>query len=199
MAAVSGPPVLFSIELAGSFQPTAPIPEMPPVDFLLAAEILPTQPHADIPLETFINFASASLYVANATQSARISALSQELATENIVALFQLDLSRFNGGVAYFANDTGLNGQPIRWGGQAYYPTGVEATGFERKAGGTAPRPTLRLANVNQLITSLILEGQDLTGCEVRRYRTFRRFLDDGAEPSTSDHFPVEIYRVERL
>lgn len=199
MAAVSGPRVIFSIELSGEYQPTAPIPEMASPEFSVVAQILPTQPHADIPLFTTINFGRASLYVANATQSARISALSQELAAENIVCLFQLDLNRFNAGIARFTTDVTENGQPLRWGGEPYYPTAVEATGFERKAGGTAARPTLRLGNVNRLITSLILEGKDLVGCEVRRYRTFRRFLDDGVEPSASDHFPAEIYRVERM
>jgi lambda family phage minor tail protein L len=176
---------------------TAPMPPMPEATGGLFLEF-------DAPLVAEASLVAAFQLVidgmiTNATQSARISALSQELAAENIVTLFQLDLSRFGGGVARFTTDVTENGQPLRWGGDPYYPTAVEATGFERKAGGTAARPSLRLGNVNKLITSLILEGKDLVGCEVRRYRTFRRFLDDGIEPSASDHFPAEIYRVERL
>lgn len=133
------------------------------------------------------------------TQSARISALAQGLVAENIVTLFQLDLTRFGLGVGYFTTDVAENGQPLRWGGNAYFPAAVQATGFERKASGAAARPTLTIGNVTSLISSLIIEGKDLVGCEVRRYRTFRRFLDDGAEPSVNDHFPAEIYRVERL
>ena len=199
MAAISGPSARFRIELSGSFQPSAPIPPMQSPEFSVVAQILATQPRMDIALVTAFNFARASLFVANATQSARISALAQELTTENIITLFQLDLTRFNAGIARFTTDVTENGQPVRWGGESYFSTAVEATGFERKAGGTAARPTLRLGNVNRLITSLIIEGKDLVGCEVRRYRTFRRFLDDGVEPSASDHFPAEIYRVERM
>lgn len=176
---------------------TAPMPPMPEAAGGLIFE-------CDAPLVAEVSLSSefelvVDGLIANATQSARISALSQELAAENIVSLFQLDLSRFGAGFARFTTDVTENGQPLRWGGDPYYPTAVEATGFERKAGGTAARPTLRLGNVNKLTTSLILEGKDLVGCEVRRYRTFRRFLDDGVEPSTSDHFPAEIYRVERM
>lgn len=188
----------YCVFLVGAEAPlTAPMPPMPEADggmiFTFDAPLV-----VEVSLSSEFELVIGGM-IANAVQSARISALSQELVAENIVTLFQLDLSRFGSGVSHFTTDVTENGQPLRWGGAAYYPTAAEATGFERKAGGTAARPSLRLGNVNQLITSLILTGKDLVGCEVRRYRTFRRFLDDGVEPSTSDHFPVEIFRVERL
>lgn len=176
---------------------TSPMPPMPGakggIDFEFTAPLV-AEASLCSKFEVIING-----LITNSTQSARISSLSQELAAENIVSLFQLDLSRFGAGVARFTTEVTEIGLPLRWGGVPYYPTAVEATGFERKASGTTARPSLRLGNVNKLITGLIIEGKDLVGCEVRRYRTFRRFLDDGVEPSTSDHFPAEIYRVERM
>ncbi len=197
MAQINAPAAQVPIEVWGIFQPSAPLPPATATDVCLEVfgdwqPCMDLRPTAAVRLEAFA-------YLENAAQSARISALSQELATENLVNLFQIDLSKFGAGVGYFTTDVTEGGQPLRWGGKTYYPTAVEATGFERKAGGTAARPTLRLGNVNPLITSLIIEGKDLVGCEVRRYRTFRRFLDDGLEPSVTDHFPPEIYRVERL
>lgn len=176
---------------------TAPMPPMPGAEgglfFEFNAPLV-----AEVALSSEFELVVDGI-ITNAVQSARISALSQELTAKNIVSLFVLDLTRFNAGIARFTTEVTENRQPLRWGGEPYYPADVEAAGFERKAGGTAARPSLRLGNVNKLITSLILEGKDLVGCEVRRYRTFRRFLDDGVEPSASDHFPAEIFRVERL
>ena len=137
--------------------------------------------------------------IANAVQSAKIAALAQTLNTEPLIQLFQLDLSRFGLGIAYFTPTVHPYSQPLRFGGQAYYPAPVEATGFERRGEGSEPRPRLKLPAVNPLITSLIQEGRDLAGCELRRIRTFRRFLDDGAEPNTDDQFIKEIWQIDRL
>lgn len=196
--ATSGSPVEFKVELFGEYQPTAPIPPLPEMDLSVDLRVLEAPLVVEAQPSASFEFATFSLHLNNSVQSAKIHTLAQDLVTENIVTLFELDLTRHNAGIARFATDVTENGQPVRWGGQAYYPAAVTASGFERKSGGTAARPTLTLANVNSLISGLILEANDLVGCEVRRYRTFRRFLDDGVEPSTTDHFPVEIWRIER-
>ena len=53
----------------------------------------------------------------------------------------------------------------------------MEIDGFEFSAKGTLPRPTLRVANVSNAITSLILLYDPLAA-KVRRIRTFAKFID---------------------
>ena len=77
-------------------------------------------------------------------------------------------------------------------------PMPVMASGFEMTSGGPAARPSITLGAGNLLISGLIIEAKDLVGCEVTRWRTFRRFLDDGYDPDPDSHFPLEIYRIER-
>lgn len=196
--AITGPSVQFWVELFGEYQPTAPIQPLPEMEIAVDLQVLSAPLIAEIQLAADFEFSTWSLFIHNAVQSAKINALSQELVAENIVTLFELDLTRYNAGIARFVPDVTENRQAIRWGGHTYYPMPVSATGFERKSGGTASRPTLSVSNVSNLFSGLIREAKDIVGCEIRRYRTFRRFLDDGAEPSTTDCFPVEIWRIER-
>lgn len=196
MAVLNLSNVDFWIEIGGALQPTAPIPEMQKTR-LKGRALLSGQLTVERPLAANF-YGRAFLFISNAVQSAKISALSQELTAEGLVTLFELDLTRYGVGIARFTTDVTENMQPLRWGGNPYFPAAVTASGFERKSGGAAGRPTLTIANINSLVSGLIIEAGDLVGCEVRRYRTFRRFLDDGAEPSVNDHFPAEIWRIER-
>lgn len=137
--------------------------------------------------------------VANGTQSARISALAQSLTVEGLIDLWTLDLSHMGMGTARFTTDVSRINQPVRWGGNEYVPWPIAAEGFERNSQGASPRPTLRVAAVLPVMTSLIIGATGLQGATVTRTRTFARFLDDGEEPSTTDHFPIESYRIERV
>ncbi len=66
------------------------------------------------------------------------------------------------------------------------YPAApVEVDGFAFSSKGTLPRPTLKVANVNNAISALLLSLNPDTGekinplkAEVRRIRTFKKFLD---------------------
>jgi phage-related protein len=113
------------------------------------------------------------------------------LAPTAIIDLFEIQLTQAVNGV----NDTlryhpGKNGltEDIKFG---VYPAGhaqagnqieypavpVEVDGFEFSSKGTLPRPTLRVANVNNAITSLILLYNPLAA-EVKRIRTFAKFIN---------------------
>jgi phage-related protein len=102
------------------------------------------------------------------------------LAPTAIIDLFEIQLTQAVNGV----NDTlryhpGKNGltEDIKFGGKTYPAVPVEVDGFEFSAKGVLPRPTLRVANVNNAITSLILLYNPLAA-EVRRIRTFAKFID---------------------
>lgn len=120
------------------------------------------------------------------------------------IELFDLDMTSLGGDVLHFtasgtrqvstANPQGF----IRWRGEAYTPMPVQATGFEVNGRGALPRPRLKVANINRVFSSLIIEFNDGLGAKLTRWRTFEKFLDDGDEPDQDAHFPVDVYVIER-
>ena len=103
----------------------------------------------------------------------------------------------------------------VKYGGKAYIPLPVEASGFEFNGDGTLPRPSIRFANLQSQMTALLLginqitPGNDLSGAQVTRIRTLSRFLDsdnweDGVNPygnpdsGANAQFPKEIYYIDR-
>ena len=103
----------------------------------------------------------------------------------------------------------------IKYGGTAYLPLPVEASGFEFNGDGTLPRPSIRFANLQSQMTALLLgvnqitPGNDLSGARVTRIRTLSRFLDsdnweNGVNPygnpdsGANAQFPKEVYYIDR-
>jgi len=108
-----------------------------------------------------------------------------------------------------------LDAFSIKYGGQAYIPLPVEASGFEFNGDGTLPRPTIRFANLQSQMTALLLginqitPGNDLSGARVTRIRTLSRFLDsdnweNGVNPygnpdsGANAQLPKETYYIDR-
>ncbi len=127
-----------------------------------------------------------------------------------VIDLFEVELTAAVNGV----DDTlryhaGLNGitETIKFGvfpeGHAqagteiqYPAVPVEVDGFEFSAKGTLPRPTLRVANINNAITSLMLT-YDVLAAEVRRIRTFVKFINTSnfnASPGFTRETDVEDF-----
>ena len=103
------------------------------------------------------------------------------LAPTAVIDLFEVYLTQeVNGGATttlyYHAGKNGLT-EDIKFGGQTYPAVPVEIDGFEFSGRGTLPRPTLKIANVNNAITSLMLTYNPL-GAKVQRIRTFAKFID---------------------
>lgn len=136
----------------------------------------------------------------------------QALHGESVVELFELDGGPLGIGKFYFHGHEGDG--IITWQGIDYIPWGIKAEGFQRRAEGTQPRPTLTLANVgidpnkkvmqSGVISRLCLAADDFVGMEVTRHRTLVRYLDaknfpDGnptADPT--EEAPLEIWVIER-
>ncbi|MCW2242270.1 phage minor tail protein L [Azospirillum canadense] len=118
-------------------------------------------------------------------------------APDPIVTLYDLDTAVYGGGTYHFTDNSG-NGAPIKWRGNDYQPFDLESEGWEWSGRGPLPTPRLRLTNANMLLSSLIATYDDLIGCRVTRWRTMARFLDTGATPSPGDHFPPDVYVIER-
>ena len=113
------------------------------------------------------------------------------LAPTAIIDLFEIELTQAVNGVndtlRYHSGKNGLT-ETIKFGvypeghaqagNQIEYPAvPVEIDGFEFSAKGALPRPTLRVANVNNAITGLLLLYNPLAA-EVRRIRTFAKFIN---------------------
>lgn len=95
-------------------------------------------------------------------------------------------------------------GVDITWQGKKYVQYPVEASGFERNASGSLPRPTLKVSNISGILGGVIRGMGGALGSRVTRKRTLGKYLDavnfpagnPYADPTT--YFPDEIYYVSR-
>jgi len=130
------------------------------------------------------------------------------LAPSAIIELFELRLDNTLHGSSNITRwhngcNEGITGG-IVWDGNTYSSFAIQAEGFEQTSTGSLPRPTLTVANTDGLITALILDVNavtpynDLTGAEVRRIRTLKRYLDGEGTADPNAQWPVEIWYIDR-
>jgi lambda family phage minor tail protein L len=67
----------------------------------------------------------------------------------------------------------------IKWQGVKYLPLGVESEGFDMLGDGKLPRPKIRVANVNSIVTNFLQNYQDFKNAKVVRKKVQVKFLDD--------------------
>jgi hypothetical protein len=152
------------------------------------------------------------------TVTSQVRAELASLRPSAIIELFEIKTSaRLHGACEVYRFHSGVNAKSVSgnvvWGGVTYSAWPVEAEGFEYNGQGTLPRPKLRIANINYLITAALLEvnsysvGSDLTGATVTRIRTLARFLDavnfendtnPYGTPDPTASLPDEIYYIDR-
>jgi lambda family phage minor tail protein L len=127
-----------------------------------------------------------------------ISQASQSLSLTEKISLYRLDATSVGAAIYYFvkANEDNLDG--LTFGGQLYRAIDIMVDGFEVNAGGVLPSPKLQIANSDLLIQSLVNAYGDLAGCEFRRVRTFRRFLDGEADADEAAYVGPDVFRIER-
>ena len=130
------------------------------------------------------------------------------LAPDAIIELFELhydntlhgstDILRWHAG-----SNADVTGN-ITWNSNDYTRLPVQAEGFEYTNGGTLPRPTLSVANLDGAVTALLLgvnlttPGNDLTGAKVKRIRTLKKFLDGESAADPYATFPIEEWFIDR-
>ena len=78
---------------------------------------------------------------------------------------------------------------------KTYTPFPFEFNGYDRKAKGPIPRPTVRFANINRDFTVYNTTHDDLLGAKIIRRKTLVKYL--GENPPVE--FPREIYYIDRL
>lgn len=107
-----------------------------------------------------------------------------KLEPDAVIELFHLQFTAATNGLddnLYF--HAGTNGIPtsIVFGGITYTAAPIEADGFEKTGKGTLPRPILRVANVNNAITSLMHRATnpiDPLMAKATRIKTMKKFID---------------------
>lgn len=76
----------------------------------------------------------------------------------------------------------------------SYTPLPMEATGFELRGSGNLPRPTVRMANINQYWNAYLANFDDLVGAKVIRRKTLEKYLSDNPPVE----FNRDVYYIER-
>ena len=152
-----------------------------------------------------------STVVDNTVTWTAISSIHEELAKlapSAIIELFELHLDNdLHGETTVVRWHSGANADVdgnITWNSNTYFRLPVKAEGFEYTSTGSLPRPTLSVANLDNTMTALLLEvnlvtpGNDLTGAEVKRIRTLKKFLDGESAADPYASFPEEIWYIDR-
>lgn len=131
-----------------------------------------------------------------------------KLAPSAIIELFEVRLSNeLHGSNDIYRFHNGCNAAisgNITWDGNSYSRVPIIADGFEYSSAGKLPRPTLTIANLDNTITALLVvvnattTGNDLTGAEVRRIRTLKKYLDGETAADPNAQWPVEIWEIDR-
>jgi len=121
------------------------------------------------------------------------------LSGEALITLFQLDLTTVGGpGTIHFTKDS-QGVALVAFRGQDYQQVDVEANGFEWAGSGPMPRPTIRVSNVAGLLTTYLLDYNDLIGCKLTRIRTFARFLDGHEDSAEAPYaYIADVFVVEQ-
>lgn len=124
----------------------------------------------------------------------------QLLEVDAVVQLFTLDGTAKGGDVYRFHREQAKTGSnltgDLAWGGITYNPRPIRIEGLDIKADGTKARPKLRIANVEALVSGLIIGFDDLIGWKLTRKRTLAKYLDDGATPDTTQRFADDVYYI---
>ena len=128
----------------------------------------------------------------------------QGLSPGALVVFYELDLSSLGGSKFYFHNERVPAGGSLWWQGVEYVQFPITAEGFESSQGKDLPKPTVSVANVTGVISSLIREWDDLLGSKFIRRRTLSTYLDavnfPGGNPlaDPSQQFPDEEWAISR-
>ena len=87
----------------------------------------------------------------------------------------------------------------IQFGGNLYNPIPIEGEGFEMNTTGSPPSPSLRISNIQNSITALLLATSDLHECTIVRLATLTDYLDGQPEADGTQHLVPDAYIVERV
>ena len=119
---------------------------------------------------------------------------------------FVVDATGIGGEISRFHNGTNALREAVTWQGHEYQFIPVEASGFEVRADGPRPRPTLQVGDVYGVVGALVRAYDDLSGARLTRKRTHARFLDAvnfaggvNASADATAEYPDELWLFDRV
>jgi lambda family phage minor tail protein L len=117
-----------------------------------------------------------------------------------VIELYILDLTSFDPGREpyRFCNWSQTDGTGVLYDGLEYEPMPIECSGFQINSNNAPSEPQMRVSNVGLTWTGLVNTWDDLVGAKLIRRRVLRRYLDDGATPSPTGHWPDEPWFIEQ-
>ncbi len=128
----------------------------------------------------------------------------QKLAPSALIELFILDASALGGDVHHFHAGTNKLDSDVVWQGVTYVRYPVAASGFERRATGTSPRPKIQASNIGGSLGADARNYGYYLGAKLIRKRTFARYLDavnfPGGNPTADPNVALddEVYIVNQ-
>jgi len=133
----------------------------------------------------------------------------QKAATDPLVDLYALDISRYGGPVLRWTpGPLGGEGHSFPGGGapgkvvfagQTYDPFPLMIEGITWTVRGAMPRPRVTVPDIDSYATQLLRGYGNLLGCPVSRIRVFATNLDGGADPDPTSFFGPEVWYVDRI
>jgi len=100
-----------------------------------------------------------------------------DLDPDSFVDLFEIYISESIGVLRFHAGKNFNNF--IIYRGNKYIAVPIEYSGFEFSADGKQSRPTIRIANINGVITDVIKNKNNLVNSNLKRLKVFVKNLDD--------------------
>ncbi|MBV7434466.1 phage minor tail protein L [Cardiobacteriaceae bacterium TAE3-ERU3] len=128
-----------------------------------------------------------------------------DLSQDALITLFDIDLTKVNGGITYFCDKLNERNEPMIWKEQVYTPYPIIARGFEVRGDGPSGRPTLTVSNLLGWVTGAVAAYDGIVGCKVTRRQVQARYLDpmNFITESNPDHDPlaefVDRWTINRL
>jgi lambda family phage minor tail protein L len=123
---------------------------------------------------------------------------SQKLLVGKKVELFEFDATNLDGSTLYRFCSSYKESGDVLWQGEIYTAIPIAVSGVEKSSTGPFPTLNLRIDNIGLLPAALIASLGDPLGATVTRWLTFSDFLDDGPRADPNQHYPPEIFVVER-
>lgn len=117
---------------------------------------------------------------------------------DTIIDLYIVDATNLGADdVARFCSST-ISNSAIIFNNKPYFPIPIDVKGFERSAAGELARPVVKVGNVAQTISGLVILYNDLVGAKFTRIRTFKKYLDNFSTADPTKIFAEEIYIIQQ-
>ena len=103
-----------------------------------------------------------------------------DLQSTAILELFRVYPDRINHPTLFIGVHGGsIFDKAIKWQGAQYLPIAIESEGFDILGDGKLPRPKIRVANKNNIVTNLLQNYKDFKNAKFVRKKVQVKFLDD--------------------